>query len=388
MCLFNRIFFLDGPTAFFFSALLRIQKKPMLSLRKKHTPSLASILQTQYFSWVSRAPICPPTRQGTCQSCFAIAAVQCLEDRYAITYNLKKRLNLSILYSLQCYEDHRQLNCVSGGYALELCRQLETLGTVSQMCWPDHKLKELKKCPEHVWGSEGAIGCCAKGCTLSPGKSLYVKYYAKMGSTRRLVEYDANKHIDGPKTVNKLALDLRSHGPVVSCFQVTKKLARMLKQSSAPRDKSLLASSSSVTPPPLDSPAAIVYEPPLAGTDDDQWISAHSASITGWAFDKKGRRFWQVRNSGTRGDGGYLYILCSTDYPPGTRPIGLDVPIRIERSAAHGWVLWGGATALDPGKLNALVRYRIYKDALMWSAICGFAALAIYATILRRTKNI
>lgn len=357
-----------------------------------------------YFSWVSRVPVCPPACQGKCQSCFAISAVQCLEDRYIIAYGLKKRLGLSTMYALQCYEDHRRLDCASGGYALELCRQLETLGTVSSACWPDEKIRELGRCPERVWGTNGAVGCCADGCVIqkdSGGTSMYAKYRAKKGSTRRILKKkrcrrrgrfgvtplafisgECRDHrVDVARTTEAVAVEVRTEGPVVACFQVTRKMARLLKQAS----KSLLDQDTS--PPPLGSPAAVVYEPPRVGTPDDKWISAHSASITGWAFDAKGRRFWQVRNSGAKGRGGYLYVLSSADYPPGTRRIGLDVPIMMQRSVAHGWSLWGGATALSAGDLHDSVRARVYARATQWCAILAGAALLLYGVRLLKQKE-
>lgn len=335
----------------------------------KERGGISTALRAQHFSWTHRAPLCPPARQGRCQSCFAISAVQCLEDRYTIAYGLKQRLGLSTMYALQCYEDHRRMDCASGGYALELCRQLETLGTVSTKCWPDDKIRELGKCPEQVWGAEGAVGCCADGCKIGGGggTSPYTKYFAKSGSSRIIRSLDRNGRVNVRKTVEMVAFDVRSRGPVVTCFQVTRKLARMLR----------MTTNLQGTPPPLESPAAVVYEPPTVGSRDDEWISAHSASITGWAFDSKGRRFWQIRNSGSKGPGGYLYVLSSADYPKGTRRIGLDSPILIKRSAAHGWVLWGGATTLTPGELNRSARSRVYKEAALVCSVCAAAALLI-----------
>lgn len=339
---------------------------------------LSGALRAPYFSWANRAPLCPPSRQGKCQSCFAISAVQCLEDRYTIAYKLKHRLRLSAMYALQCYEDHRRLDCASGGYALELCKQLETLGTVSAKCWPDEKIRELGKCPEHVWGAEGAVGCCAGGCGVageaesndgSATMPAYTKYYARPGSSRIIRYFGKNERVNVRKTVEAVAFDVRSNGPVVACFQVTRKLARALKMATSRQD----------TPPPFGSPAAVVYEPPRAGTRDDEWISAHSASITGWVIDSRGRRFWQVRNSGSKGPGGYLYMLSSEDYPNGARRIGLDAPILIKRSAAHGWVHWGGSTTLTAGDLNHSVRSRVYANALMACGLCAAGALVLLA---------
>ena len=334
------------------------------------------------FSWKSRIPICNPEIQGDCHSCFAISAVQCLSDRYAIKYGLQKSLDLSPMYALACYENHKKLDCDSGGYALEVCQVLESLGTVSRKCWPDEAIRKLGYCPESKFGSVGAVGCCASGCTVN-GKNEYAKYYARKRSTQKIYATQPGSPTtpDIKQTVEMLCREIWIRGPVVACMRIPRKLATFLTQASSHTEN-------------------MFYDPPRRGDTVENWkdaseiVGAHSVCITGWVIDSKQRRYWEIRSS-SKTRCGYYYMLSSEHYGNDSDLIGLDVPIQIQvpsraqsrlRTAPQSNVLWGGATRIDAGELKSSSRTNAFSTTATLS-IASIFTMAFLTGIRHCFRN-
>lgn len=325
------------------------------------------------FSWKSRIPICSPETQGDCHSCFAISAVQCLSDRYAIKYGLQKSLDLSPMYALACYENHKKLDCDSGGYALEVCQVLESLGTVSRKCWPDEAIRKLGYCPESKFGAIGAVGCCASGCTIH-GKNEYAKYYARKRSTQKIYATQPGSETspDIKRTIEMLCREIWIRGPVVACMRIPRKLATFLTTTSSGNRN-------------------MFYNPPRRGEtmengeDASEIVGAHSVCITGWVIDSKQRRYWEIRSS-SKTRCGYYYLLSSEHYGDDSDFIGLDVPIQI-RVPSHTTsslstisqfnVLWGGATRIDAGELKSSSRTDAFSTAATLSIASIFTMMGL-----------
>lgn len=356
--------------------------------------------QLKAFSWRQRIPICSPETQGNCHSCFAISAVQCLSDRYTIQHGLSKSPNLSPLYLLACYENHRKLDCDSGGYAIEVCKLLEDLGTVTRKCWPDKSVQDLGCCPESKFGSVGAVGCCADGCNIGAGRSSknrYCKYFAKKGSSKQIRAYkqtvSSTSHsntrrfrgseIDIERTTDMLQKEIWLRGPVVACFRIPRKLAAFLiRNNSASESKS--------------SNEFLWYDPPSqgetmdTGEDAHEIVGAHSACITGWKRDKEGKLYWEVRSS-SKTNCGYYYLLAAQHYPKHAARIGLDVPIRIvsegksnsgtavRKRPPGSYIIWGGATRLDAGPFSTASS--LNKNVYRTSSILTFVSIGIMALL-------
>lgn len=244
-----------------------------------------------------------PVEQHACGSCWAIAAVTVLRDRFAIWQQDPSVPELSASYVLSCMPD--TLKC-GGGSSADAARFMASTGTVSHACWPNTWCTNSSECLHNQSGTSELskkVPMCQSACIGS-----------STDPTLWSVESDAS--VQALTGIDAIKSEILENGPVVATFRVLTDFI----PGKWPDNDGVYAHV------PGESPKA-------------EYIGNHAVSIVGW-----GSNYWIVRNSwGAQwGDGGFCKIAF-TDPSRGVNvSLGLDTILHIND------VAFGGALAFQP----------------------------------------
>lgn len=190
--------------------------------------------------WSSCRSMSSIREQGSCGSCWAIAAVDVLADRACIASGVN--VTLSVQYLLSC--DTGDAGC-DGGFVDNAWLFLEDVGVPSEECCPYHHDGTL----EAVVGNADS---CPAGCAD--------------GSPASVTRVSSAYAVSRPGDADAMMWELAKNGPIHAAFFVFSDF--------------------------ISYKGGTYFRTPAADLQ-----GAHSVRILGWGVDKEGVEYWLVANS-------------------------------------------------------------------------------------------
>ncbi|XP_071439848.1 cathepsin B-like [Hetaerina americana] len=253
-------------------------------INKKHFSARNEILPENFDSreeWSHCPSISEVRDQGSCGSCWAIAAAEAMTDRTCIHSNGKENFRFSAENILSCCRTLS--NGCNGGYPAAAWGYWVYYGIVSggsfgsqQGCQP----YPFEPCEHHINGSRPA--CLGEGGHTPPCQRTCEKAYS--------VSYKDDLHFGAkvyatPPEEKQIQKEIMTNGPVEASFLVYEDFITYKKG---------------------------VYQH-VAGSE----LGGHAVRILGWGVDKEAGNipYWLVANSWNTdwGDNGYFKILRGKD---------------------------------------------------------------------------
>jgi hypothetical protein len=290
------------------------------------------------FNWMDNMDITRPTDQGTCGSCWAVAASTALSDVFVASKRMTNP-NLSPGYILSCYP---QQQC-SGGNPFLAIRDMELHGARNIDCIPStlpiQPCKCIKEGPAYYPDETRAI-------CIPPELSKYTQDEAELIQSYLNSLYGTDKTADlskeSPDTIqNIIKHHMYTHGPVISGFHVFK---NFMKGDFRETNDVYIETET--------------YQG-VEGIDysqlDRDWIGSHAIVIVGWGeVPVKGVNvpYWICRNSWGElwGEHGLFRISMYGTTPFHNRVSQFEYPSLIV--SENGYGVCGGVLLLKAGHID------------------------------------
>ena len=257
--------------------------------------------------------------QGNCGSCWAMASVSVLGDRYALK-NKKQAPYFSAAWTVMCLNDSIPANqqCDCGGSNFIAACNFKKKGVKLERCFPfaiiSNREYNAPQCPN--FDDNCCYQCC--GGNNTDISQIVVKtttdpkpigFYDKQGG-----------NIDPSSTIRAIQKDIEQFGPILTSFLVPSNWSDWFSANSGTKN---------------------VYEP------NSRTMDGHSVVLVGWGRDEQDRLYWILRNSWgliNGKDSGFCNMLASYDPKHDKLQIskdvqtGLDIPILIGEQVAGGCI--------------------------------------------------
>jgi cathepsin C len=206
----------------------------------------------------------PAVNQGSCGSCWAVSTSDMLSMRVAIATNNTWKPRLSAQEMLVCSDKYGQ-GC-EGGFPYLAMKYVQDYGLGVDECYPYEGRDEKCKTRDAAYTSQKAEQCTAH-------KRIGVSEYMYIGGGY------------GAATVEAMMEEVYTNGPITVCIEPS---------------SALMYYSSGVFEE--DEQLSELQLNPWQKTD-------HAVIVVGWGTNKKGERYWIVKNSWGEmwGDKGYFY---------------------------------------------------------------------------------
>ena len=235
------------------------------------------------FSWMDNNDITKPMDQGTCGSCWAIAAATCVSDVFVASKRMPNP-NISAGHILSCYP---QKQCEGGNPYLAI-RDMELNGAHTIDCIPNSLPIQSCNCiiDGPIYFPENAVTIC-----IPPDLSKYNRDEAELIQSYLNSLYGTHDTADlskeSPSTIQHIIKEhIYKHGPVIAGFHVFK---NFLKGSFNETSNVYIETEEYEGIPGID----------YSDLDKD-WIGSHAIVIVGWGevpIKDKNVPFWICRNS-------------------------------------------------------------------------------------------
>jgi cathepsin B len=268
-------------------------------------------------SYDLRSKVSPPVNQGSCGSCWAIAAVQCVEDRLRLKHGKSKIPTLSYQHVNDCSS-----NCViyrgrkgcsndcRGGFLTSAFEFIRTKGVLSAA---DYKAKFGE-----VHGSLHVGSDVRSKCSLQPGHEKMKRwkidgYYHVMLfphlygiSNAREVHPILNTPDNAANTKN-IQEEIYRNGPVATCFNMFSDFSTFASHN---RGEEEVYSLGWETPDADVHPVGdMEWSTSRPGPGNLIFVTGHAVSIVGWGVTPRGKvPYWWVKNSWGM-MGGFIKVL-------------------------------------------------------------------------------
>jgi C1A family cysteine protease len=276
-----------------------ITKKQVIPLTRPYEPrlntqhtysishnSLKTIKETKLptnFSWMDNIDITRPLDQGTCGSCWAVAASTCLSDVFVASKRVTNP-NLSPGYILSCYP---QKQCEGGNPFLAIY-DMELNGARSSECIPYSLPIQPCRCKHE---GPAYFPQDTKAICIPPKLSSYPPDEAEIIQSHLNSLYGTSDTVDlsneNPETVQQIIKQhMYTHGPVLAGFHVFK---NFLKGDFSETNHVYIETENYQGVPGID----------YSDLDRD-WVGSHAIVIVGWGeVPIKGKMvpYWICRNS-------------------------------------------------------------------------------------------
>ena len=306
-----------------------------------------SILPT-YFNWMDNIDITRPMNQGTCGSCWAVAASTALSDVFVASKRVTNP-NLSPGYILSCYP---QQQCEGGNPFLAI-RDMELHGARSNDCIPSTLPIQVCKC--HTDGPSYYPEETRSIC-IPPDLSKYSKEEAEIIQSYLNSLYGTDTTVNLSQvpitSIQKIVKDhIYKHGPVVTGFHVFKNF--MIGDFRETNDIYIETQSYQGIP----------------GIDynhlDTDWVGSHAVVIVGWGetpIEGTMVPYWICRNSWGENWGSLKGIFHMAMYGEGqyrNKVSQFEYPSLILSDQGYG--LCGGILLIKAGQIkngSSITTYR------------------------------
>lgn len=293
------------------------------------------------FNWMDNIDITRPTDQGTCGSCWAVAASTALSDVFVASKRITNP-NLSPGYILSCYP---QQQCAGGNPFLAI-RDMELHGARSTDCIPN--TLPIQPCKCHKEGAAYYPDETRAIC-IPPNLSTYAQDEAEVIQSYLNSLYGTDKTADlskeTPETIQQIIKHhMYTHGPVVTGFHVFKNFM-----------KGDFRETNDVY---IETEAYQGVEGVDYSQLDRDWIGSHAVVIVGWGeIPIKGVNvpYWICRNSWGElwGERGLFRIAMYGTTPFHNRVSQFEYPSLIVSDNGYG--VCGGVLLLKAGRIQEQV---------------------------------
>ncbi len=297
------------------------------------------------FNWMDNVDITRPTDQGTCGSCWAVAASTALSDVFVASKRMSNP-NISAGYILSCYP---QQQCAGGNPFLAI-RDMELHGARTTDCIPN--TLPIEKCKCHKEGPAYYPDETRAIC-IPPNLSTYTQDEAEVIQSYLNSLYGTDKTADlskeTPETIQQIIKHhMYTHGPVITGFHVFK---NFMKGDFRETNDVYIETET--------------YQG-VEGVDysqlDRDWIGSHAVVIVGWGeIPIKGVNvpYWICRNSWGElwGDRGLFRIAMYGTTPFHNRVSQFEYPSLIVSDNGYG--VCGGVLLLKAGRIQNPVKETI-----------------------------
>lgn len=315
--------------------MIRLMKNSTYSVTPNEFQRIQNDVLPTDFNWNENVDLTRPTDQGTCGSCWAIAASTCLSDVFVASRRATNP-HLSAGYILSCYP---QKQCEGGNPYLALNDMMLNGARVSD-CTPD--MIPVKPCTCHKEGPAYYPDDIKVVC-IPPDLSKYSKLDAELIQSYLNSMYGTNTTTNLSRVpahnIQKIIKDhMYRYGPVVGGFHVFK---NFVKGDFRETNDIYMETN--------------VYQgiPGIEYTElDRDWIGSHAVVIVGWGeTDVSGVMipYWLCRNSWGETWGlnkGFFKIAM---YPHNTVS-QFEYPSLVVSELGHG--LTGGVIMLKAGDIR------------------------------------
>lgn len=349
--------------------------------------------------------VAPPRCQGACGSCWAVAAVQVLEDRLrAVGGEPPTVPPLSHEYLLgcaaNCVVDGRLRGCVqgcAGGFLLAGFAFLERVGTVPEARWPTQTSHGGVACTRDgvcSQGSRGSGSCPGTlptmyTCTQVYTVSIYPRLFRQLNNLECRVLMSATQQARNARNIQR---EILAHGPVAVLFAMYSDFHDFWDSSrggGADDDAVYRLGWDLPTPLPahlqqLGSPAWDAGSPGPGGL---RFVQVHAVSVVGWGVHA-GTPYWKVRNSwcthsGPRGDGYVRFLRGSNHLGIESHAVACTV-----RANGPGPRHEGGASRWTPENPHTIGYSSVGDTSSVVADVLVLGAIALVCwAIFRRTRG-
>ena len=325
--------------------MTRLMKNDTYSITHNEFQRIQNGVLPTDFNWNENADLTRPTDQGTCGSCWAIAASTCLSDVFVATRRSTNPM-LSAGYVLSCYP---QKQCEGGNPYLAL-NDMMMHGARSSDCIPNtlpiHPCTCNKEGPAY-YPSEIKVVC------IPPNLSQYSKLDAELIQSYLNSMYGTNttmnlSQVPAHQIQNIIKDHMYHNGPVVGGFHVFK---NFVKGDFRETNDIYMEKTAYQGVPGLDYSEL-----------DRDWIGSHAVVIVGWGETQvRGVTipYWLCRNSWgeTWGIGKGFFKMAM--YPHNTVS-QFEYPSLVVSELGHG--LTGGVIMIKAGD----IRYDTAKETVVY----------------------
>lgn len=244
----------------------------------------------------------PPVNQGSCGSCWAIAAVQVAEDRLRLKG--RKPPRLSYQHVNDCAE-----NCVryngrdgcsndcSGGFLTSAFEFMRAKGVLSAEAY--------KGKFDKVHGSAHLSAKVRSKCTLPPGADKLPRwridgYYHVMlyphlfGIPNAREIYPPLNDKEALANTKNIMQEIHRHGPVASCMNMYSDFPEFTLRDRGDEVYELGWKTPGLE---IDPVGDVSWSRARPGPGGVYFVTGHAVGIVGWGTSRKGVPYWIIRNS-------------------------------------------------------------------------------------------
>jgi C1A family cysteine protease len=316
----------------------RITKPYVYSITQDQYNDISKQTLPSYFDWSRQSDITKPQNQGTCGSCWAVAASTCLSDVFVASKRITNP-NVSAGYILSCYP---QQQCEGGNPFLAI-RDMELHGARTSECIPN--TLPIQKCNCHKLGpayypEETRVIC------IPPDLSKFSSDQAELIQSYLNSLYGTSTNLNLSKEpISNIQRIIKhhiyNHGPVLTGFHVFK---NFMKGDFRETNEIYIETQSYQGIPGIDYKQL-----------DQDWIGSHAVVIVGWGeapIQEKMVPYWICRNSWGEawGMNGYFRMAMYGTEPFRNRVSQFEYPSLIEND--NGYAVTGGILLIKAGKIE------------------------------------
>ena len=248
-----------------------------------------------------------PIDQGSCGACFAIASVQCIQDRVPSATPLLSYQHVADC-SNNCVTYKGMLGCSSDCMGGFLASSFEFARVRGILPVTEYPIKSSSK-RMHIFGGTTHRTQCDRIETRGPRYSVQGFYrvttdprlFGMVNAKQPIVTLTEQEHA---QNCNNIKQEIYMHGPVAACLNLYSDFIDFVlnKEQGVYKVGYQLGKRHNVPPEGKTSWTK------WSGPEGLHYKMGHAVSIIGWGEHTDGTPYWLVRNSWGRGKGDYVKI--------------------------------------------------------------------------------